>query len=231
MYCKNVQKYGMEQKERLKLARERAGHKTPTEAARAHRWTASTYISHENGTRPISRKAAVTYGHAFGVNPAWLLYGDKDAGVKPVPVLVPVRGNTACGLWAENGRFYDQEYPPIPAVPTSYKNVEQFAFRVIGMCMDKARILDGDYVVCVPFWIARASIVDGDIVVIERRQGQVIERTCKQVAIEGDKILFRPRSTDPAFLPVVLPDANEPTDENGAVVEIVGLVIGRYAPI
>jgi SOS-response transcriptional repressor LexA len=226
-----MRKCSMEQKDRLKLARERAGHKTPTEAARVHRWTGSTYISHENGTRPISRKAAVTYGHAFGVNPAWLLYGDKDADVRPDPVLVPVRGNTACGLWAENGRFHDQEYPPIPAVPTNYKNVEQFAFRVVGMCMDKARIVDGDFVVCVPFWVARTSIVDGDIVVIERRQGQVVERTCKQAHVENGSVSFRPRSTDPAFLPVVIPDKNEPVDDTGAVVEIVGLVIGRYAPI
>jgi SOS-response transcriptional repressor LexA len=231
MYCRFVQLCGMEQKDRLKLVRENAGFKTPTDAARAHRWTATTYISHENGTRPLSRKAAVKYGSAFRASAGWLLYGENGGDAAPEPILVPVRGNTACGVWAENGRFQDQEYPPIPVVPTKYKGTEQFAFRVIGMCMDKLRIFDGDFVVCVPFWVARSNPVEGDVVVIERRRGQVTERTCKQVTIVDGRIEFWPRSLDPEFQPVIIPDQNEPFDESGAVVEIVGLVIGRYAAI
>lgn len=231
MYCAFVVICSMNQIQRLQFAREKAGFKTPTEAARRHRWNETTYRAHENGTRPVSRKAAVKYAAAFHVSAGWLLYGEQNDDAAPEPVLVPVRGNTACGVWAENGRFFDQEYPPIPAVPTKHKSVEQFAFRVIGMCMDKLRILDGDFVVCVPYWIARAGATDGDVVVIERKRGHVTERTCKQIAVNGNRLELWPRSSDPQFQPVIMPNQNDPLDETGAEIEIVGLVIGRYAAI
>ena len=62
---------------RLIQARKDAGFDTPSEAARAHKRTinVNTLISHENGNRDISRKAAEKYGAAFGVDPGHILYG------------------------------------------------------------------------------------------------------------------------------------------------------------
>lgn len=112
-----------------------------------------------------------------------------------------------------------------------HKNVEQFAFKVVGSCMDKLRIADGDFVVCVPFWVARTMPADGDVVVVERRRGHLTERTCKQVKTTADGVDLWPRSTDPRFnAPISLKRDLSPT-EPGTEVEIVGLVIGRYAPI
>ncbi|CDM57647.1 putative conserved protein [Rhizobium favelukesii] len=68
-------------KDRLKQARAAAGFKNPTDAARSHPrdLNINTLISNENGTRPISRKAAEKYGRVFGVDPGWLLFGGEVA--------------------------------------------------------------------------------------------------------------------------------------------------------
>ena len=228
-----IARYGiaMEQHERLKHARVKRGFETAADAARAFNWKQPTYTSHENGTRPISRKAALAYASAFRVSAGWLLYGENEDAAAPEPILVHVRGNTACGLWAEDGRYFDEEYPPIPAVPTVFKDMEQFAFRVSGNCMDRLRIFDGDFVVCVAYWMARTSISDGDIVVIERRRGGLVERTCKQAVVKRGSVEFWPRSTHSEYSKPVTMAALNGTDKEGAEVEVVGLVIGRYAPI
>lgn len=60
-------------KDRLQQARKDAGFETPTDAARAFRdINQNTLISHENGNRPLSRKAAEKYATAFGVEAGWL---------------------------------------------------------------------------------------------------------------------------------------------------------------
>lgn len=71
----------MEPKDRLKQARLAAGYETPSDAARALKnkgINKNTLISHENGNRAISRKAAEKYAKAFGVRAGWLLYGEAE---------------------------------------------------------------------------------------------------------------------------------------------------------
>lgn len=68
-----------EPKDRLQAARLNAGFKSPSEAARVIKTiNQNTLISHENGNRALSRKAAVAYGEAFNVEPGWLLYGESN---------------------------------------------------------------------------------------------------------------------------------------------------------
>lgn len=78
-------------KDRLRQARENAGYGSPTEAAREHsrEMNQNTLISHENGNRDISRKAAIKYGRVFGVDPGWILYGDQSSPEK-MPTEIPV---------------------------------------------------------------------------------------------------------------------------------------------
>lgn len=63
--------------ERLIEARSRL-YPGPTAASRAFGWPKETLTQHENGTRPLSRKAAEKYAAAFGVGAGWLLYGDRS---------------------------------------------------------------------------------------------------------------------------------------------------------
>ena len=74
-----------EPKDRLRIARERAGYANPTEAARKlNGITFATLSSNENGHRAISRKMSAVYGKAFGVDPGWILYG--TTGESPVTI-------------------------------------------------------------------------------------------------------------------------------------------------
>lgn len=81
-----------EPKHRLQEARRSAGYETPSDAARAFRdINLNTIISHENGNRAISRKAAQRYAAAFNVEAGWILYGDRvevaGGGLVKVPLL------------------------------------------------------------------------------------------------------------------------------------------------
>lgn len=82
----------LEPKDRLRLAREKAGFKSPTDAAaRLPGLNRNTLTSNENGNREISRKMAKIYGEAFGVDPGWILYGDgeRPADIISAPALIP----------------------------------------------------------------------------------------------------------------------------------------------
>ncbi|WP_271024924.1 hypothetical protein [Rhizobium sp. RCAM05973] len=62
-----------------------AGFETPTEAAKRFRdINVNTIISHVNGNRAISKKAAEKYAKLFGCTAGWILYGEGTApGARP----------------------------------------------------------------------------------------------------------------------------------------------------
>ncbi len=68
---------------RLRKARANAGHRNATDAARAIGVNVVTYTAHENGGREYDRKTALVYGKAFGVDPAWLIFGGPTVGGEP----------------------------------------------------------------------------------------------------------------------------------------------------
>lgn len=71
---------------RLRSARERAGYNSAADASRALGVNAVTYTAHENGGREFDRKTAVFYASKFGVNPGWLLLGERGVGSGSVRV-------------------------------------------------------------------------------------------------------------------------------------------------
>jgi phage repressor protein C with HTH and peptisase S24 domain len=80
---------------RLALARRGANYATPTDAARAFGWTVSTYLAHENGTRGITRQAAMKYARAFHTSAAWILTGEDSN--EPTSYTVPLVGYVGAG--------------------------------------------------------------------------------------------------------------------------------------
>lgn len=63
--------------ERLRHARVAAGYDKITDAALAIGVSPVTYTSHENGGRGFSPEKALGYAAHFGVNPAWILFGEQ----------------------------------------------------------------------------------------------------------------------------------------------------------
>lgn len=148
------------------------------------------------------------------------------------PILISVRGVTSAGVWFEHEQMIDEEPEPIPSIPGKYLHLEQFAFRVSGPSMNKKRIHNGDYIICVPYFDARVSPETGDIVVVERKQGHLIERSCKQLVVVGGGYELWPRSTDPRFQdPIRVKRCHDPAADDGIEIEIKGLVIAVHIPL
>lgn len=73
--------------ERLVLAREDAGCATAREGADRAGVIYDTYAQHENGHRGFRADTAAKYARAFGVDPAWLLYGKGKPSRRGIPIL------------------------------------------------------------------------------------------------------------------------------------------------
>ena len=67
--------------ERLRQARQDAGHETAAAAAEAFGWSRNTYSSNENGNAPFSYRKAKAYAEAFGVSAEWLY--DAAGAMRP----------------------------------------------------------------------------------------------------------------------------------------------------
>lgn len=148
------------------------------------------------------------------------------------PRSVSVTGETAAGVWLEPDTWDDAKYPPVPFVPDRYADLEQRAYRVIGPSMNAAGIHDGTFVITVAYWDVRTQPQDGDIVVVEqKRDGGLVQRTLKQVFVKPDRIELAPRSTDERYQePLVIPRATAPAHDTKEIM-IIALVIGTYSPI
>lgn len=236
--------------DRLRRLRLGLGFATATDACARFGWPVGTYRSHENGHRELSRKAAESYARAYKTTAGFLLFGEGSSDDPPnlsrqnglnlsakaqsVPqfepvVQIPVRGEVSAGKWLEFDDFDAGRYDPIFVIAGRYPVSDQFALKVSGTSMDKARIFDGDLVICVPYWTARSALTAGDLVVVERRRGSVFERTIKELVIEADRYELWPRSNDPRFQqPIIVPKADHMAETDGTEVEVVGLVIASY---
>ncbi|MFK0691760.1 helix-turn-helix transcriptional regulator [Mesorhizobium sp. IMUNJ 23033] len=140
----------MDPRHRLQQARAEAGYASPSDASRALRdINKNTLISHENGNRPLSRKAAEKYGRLFGVDPGWLLFDGNPAGSggfheagsaalmpSPLTVDVPIVSWISAGeLGSQDSVVNLSDYPTIPAA--DLEQGEWIALRVDGPSMNK----------------------------------------------------------------------------------------------
>jgi SOS-response transcriptional repressor LexA len=147
------------------------------------------------------------------------------------PRFARVVGACAAGLWFDASDPPQVVADPVPYVPTRYLHLEQTAYRVVGPSMNLRKIDDGDYVIVVPYWQVRDALQDNDLVVVEKtRDGGLVERTIKEVVVRDRTVELTPRSSDARYQePIVVPRRFNPRDYQE--VEVVGLVIGRYAPL
>lgn len=198
----------------------------------------------ESGARRLTVEWAYRLAPVLNCDPADLVPDllKKISSQKPPPltrpsaskaidsvITVPVRGIVAAGMYMESDTEVTEDIP-IPAAPGAERS-DQFAFRVSGTSMN-ARIPDGAYVICVPYWMTREVITHEDTVVVERRRGGLVERTCKEVNVTPTHYELWPRSTDPKWqTPIRIERQGDGTDTDGVEIEIVGRVIGVYLPM
>jgi|GEM_PF-1339802 len=229
-------------KDRLKQVRAAAGYESPTDAANAfpRDINKNTLISHENGNRPISRKAAEKYGELFGAKAGWILFGDgpgEDTGTALSDVTLSrvgmtvgrVAGVVEAGAFREVDEF-DQSEPIEIMLPRDEKfpNARQLVFDCAGDSMNDLRprpIFPGDRLVCLAYEdIGHIELRSGMVVIVQRSRdgGHFREWSVKQIEVFPDRAEFHPRSTNPKHKPIIVEHDDE-ADE-GVTVEVIALV-------
>lgn len=183
---------------------------------------------------------------ALGKNQNWLISNDEDTDDNSPPSTVGtveraappstvhLRGEVAANRWFEVDSVFDDEpdAPEIPFIPGRFKGLSQVAFKVRGQCMDLKRIANGDFIICVDYFDARSALTSGDIVVAERRRGQLVEWTCKELVVLNRGFELRPHSTNPRHQTAIsVASQQDPHEQDGTVVEVRWLVVGRFSPI
>jgi hypothetical protein len=205
------------QARRLREAREQAGYREISEAARAAGVPIPSYHAHESGERSLVKNAEV-YARTFGVDYRFLLTGDEQSNITSrtshrVRDSVPVVGVVGDGIWTA-APFAVPEARPVPAQP-EFAEHPQKAFRVAVSAAPFAR--DGTYVVTVPYSAARrGGYRAGDVAVVENRREELVERVIRKVVYRGDAWALEPVNGGPT----------EPTGDRP-----LELVTALYRPI
>lgn len=213
--------------ERLKALREKR-FATAQDAAEAMGISYSTYAGHENGSRGISRSAAIRYARFFQVSLDFIVTGaDTQGGDRGVVILngdrMPVQGYVLAGAFQET---YTPDGPAFIDISgdVRYKGQRQFALLVKGPSINR-EARDGEYAICVAF---DGKPANDDLVVVERRRAGLFEATIKKVRVTPSGIELWPDSDHPDHqAPIRYTDGLNPeTDE----VVIVAKVTGFYRP-
>jgi phage repressor protein C with HTH and peptisase S24 domain len=142
--------------------------------------------------------------------------------------LARVDGRVQAGAFLQTEVFDDDlgETISAPRDP-DFPFARQIAYRVGGDSMNQAEprpIRDGDYIICVAFEDVGLKPANGMKVVVQKtiNDGQLRERSVKEVRTFPDRTEFHPRSSNPAHKPIVVPHNPDPDDST--TVEILSLV-------
>jgi hypothetical protein len=182
-----------------------------------------TYTSHENGIRGIRKDAAERYGKALGVDPATLLgfnpstHFDADQGVIVI-------GAASWGLWRDK-RMFNAQSPAVIEVPRQPGATARRAVMVADDSVNKV-MSSGTFAIFEPLPDLRA-VSTGKFVVIRRTQGELEELSVRRVLSAVDDVVrLAPHSTNPAFKETLTLNLDDLGD-----VEVVGIVVGKYAAL
>lgn len=152
----------------------------------------------------------------------WLRTGRGTKSGKPEGLRI--LGTIAAATWTEVREEPELEY--VPVMPsTRYPPQAQYALRVVGTSIDKVAP-PGAILTFVDIYEVGMEPPNGALVHVERRRGDLVETTVKQLRQEGKARELWPLSTDPRHQ-AKIPLKSSKLDE----IEIKGVVIGVYRDI
>ena len=145
----------------------------------------------------------------------------------PGPEPLPYRGRAAAGLWVEDeAELTDEGHAPFAADPR-FPPAAQYALALEGDSLNEI-YPPGVLVHVVARDAYSAWIRPGDLVVLARRRGGLLERSVKELRADAaGRLQAWPRSTNPRWSEAL--DLAADLDD-GDVVTIEGVVIGAYVP-
>lgn len=220
---------------RLKWAREKAGFREAAQFARAARINETTYRAYENNQNSY-RKHVLDFAARLNVSVGWLLKG--GALEEPEPQVespfVEIIAAVGAGVWRERAQWPEEDRYRVEFGPPALRGFRRFGLVVEGTSMDKI-FPPGTELEC--YWTKFEgrqilSPQDGDLVVVERRNGDLYETTCKRLVItpEGEFELHA-ESTRPEFKEPFLigrPDVDHHIDVETEIIGIVDRAVQRH---
>lgn len=129
----------------------------------------------------------------------------KGQVAQPQRRKLKVTGIVAAGVWREHWELpADQQYE-IEVGPAPAPDAESFAVHLEGFSMDRT-IPPGSDLECVRVAFGAIVPVPGDLVIVQRQNHDLIETTCKRLAVDdAGQWILRSESTRPEFQePIVL---------------------------
>lgn len=136
-----------------------------------------------------------------------------------------VVGRVQAGVWTEQPEWPKDEWYEVEVDPSPIPDAERFGLEMVGHSMDRL-IPPGSILECVRvFGPEGPQPQDGQIVIVQRSQGELIETTCKQLEIRSDGTYvlhcqsYRDEFRDPVFMGK--PDVGDFSDNGTRIVAIV----------
>jgi transcriptional regulator with XRE-family HTH domain len=140
---------------------------------------------------------------------------------------LPLWGDVAAGVWIEPIESQEAELERVPVAPDPhYPLASQYALRVRGNSVNRIA-KDGNVVVCVDLAEAGLEPRPGDLVLVERRRGGLVEATVKRLRKAPEGLELWPESDDPAHQEKLslAPVKGE------AEIQIKAVIIGVFTPV
>ncbi len=212
--------------QKLRKARIAKGFPHAADAARAYGWPASTYTSHENGTRGIQVEAARRYARAFGLDSGELLglESGRPSILKTTEDLT-IMGSTAIGIWKDTKIEEEPPREKLRGVPRTAPGRRQ-AVQVIDESVNRS-IAPGEYAIYEEISVDPEH-ADGALLYIERSRDGLVERSIRRAfRLDPGRLKLIAHSTRPQFAdPIEYPSSHGNED-----ITILGRVVGKYAAI
>lgn len=144
-------------------------------------------------------------------------------------VTLTVIGAVEAGAWRQHDGWDEERHYQVRALPSTFNEADRFGLEVVGYSMDKI-FLPGTVLDCIR--VPNASSLEpipGDIVIVERKQGALIETTCKRLEqLEDGSYQLRAESTRAEFsepIPCGRPDSDHFDDNETRIIAIVNAAV------
>lgn len=228
----------------LKELREKAG-LTLEELSEESGYSVSFLSRLQSGDRTLSMKHVAVLSKVLGVDPVQLIAPSSNAGeladrvfietrqpglaespteFVQAPTRLSVKGEVRAGAWLEVDEQWSHDETTIPVGPDPRYQVQQYALKVVGDSMNKV-FPEGQFVVCASLIEMGREPAQGDLVIVERHRGGLIEVTVKRFDASNGEAVLRPESTNDSYKPIKMSDQTQDTE-----IYITALVVGRYEP-
>jgi transcriptional regulator with XRE-family HTH domain len=214
--------FGKDFGDQIRAAREAKGWRQADLASKM-KVTRNAVSLWENNTNKPALPKILQMIRLFGVESLGGIKADTARSLVPIvnDDLMPVNGYAAASTWQELDEVGQEPKDWIPfSQDPAFGSRRQYAIEVRGNSMDLL-VKDGQYAIVVDAFGQAPR--DGDVVVVRRIRGNLIERTIKRFRENTGPGVLMPESTESRHEPVPFIGDEETT------IEIEAFVIGFYS--